>query len=186
MYTYTKDIKYAAGNKYYSYSGSTDEYVLLEAGTDYTIGNSIPANSVYSYYKYNMMYIKSYTGDYYYEFPYEVNNTKALPPHDISANDVDKDSYTNTAGRTVRNRVRENVASADFNVSVMSGEELHNLFEYSADVWCYCYFFYEPEWNFVEKKMYRSGTVKYTRYYMNEDNPLTNVYTDIQFSFVEE
>ena len=184
MYTYTKDIKFAANNTYYSYSNN--EYTPLVAGTDYTVGDSIPANSVYSYYKYNMMYIKAENGDYYYEFPYVVNNTSAVPPHDVSANDVDVDSYTNTEGKAVRNRVRENVPSVDFNVPVMSGDELHKLFQYSETVWCKCYFFYEPKWNFTEEKMYRSGTVKYTRYYMDENNPLLNIYKDIQFSFVGE
>lgn len=186
MYIYTKDTKYQLGNKYYSYSSSLDEYILLEAGTDYTIGNSIPANSVYSFYEYDKMYIKSYNGTGYYEFPYKVNGINTLPPHEMTANDVDLDSYTNTAGRTVRNRVRHDVASVDFNIPAMSGEELHNLFSYSTEVWCECLFFYEPEWQFSIKKMYRSGTVKYTRYYIDKTNPLNNVYTDIQVSFVEE
>lgn len=184
MFTYTKDTKYLSGNKYYSYSNN--EYTLLEAGVDYTIGNTIPANSVYSKYEYDKMYIQSFNGDGYYEFPYTVNGINTLPPHNISANDVDLDSYTNTAGRTVRNRVRHDVASVEFNVTAMNGDELHRLFSYSTDVWCKCYFFYEPEWQFTEKKMYRSGTVKYNRYYIDNSDPLKNQYTDIQFSFVEE
>lgn len=186
MYIYTKDTKYTTGNKYYSYSSSTDEYVLLEAGTDYTIGNSIPANSVYSYYEYDKLYIKSYGGTGYYEFPYVINGRNTLPVHTKGANDVDLDSYTNTAGRTVRNRVRHDVATIEFNIPTMSGNELKNVFAYSTDVWCSCFFFFEPEWDFVEKKMYRSATVKYSTYYIDGNDPLNNTYTDIQFSFVEE
>jgi len=184
MYTYTKDTKYQEQNKYYSYSNN--EYTLLEAGTDYTIGDSIPANSVYSLYEYDKMYIQSYNGTGYYEFPYKVNGVNTLPPHNMSANDVDLDSFTNTEGKTVRHRVRENVASVDFNVPTMCGEELKNLFQYSADVWCKCLFFYEPEWSFVEKKMYRSATVKYERYYIDTTDMLKSQYNNIQFSFVEE
>ena len=184
MYTYTKDTEYQEQNKYYSYSNN--EYTLLEAGTDYTIGDSIPANSVYSFYEYDKMYIQSYDGTGYYEFPYKVNGVNTLPPHNMSANDVDVDSFTNTEGKTVRHRVRENVASIDFNVPTMCGEELKNLFEYSADAWCKCLFFYEPEWSFVEKKMYRSATVKYERYYIDKTDMLKSQYNNIQFSFVEE
>ena len=186
MYIYTKDTKYTAGNKYYSYSSSTNEYVLLEAGTDYTIGDSIPANSVYSLYEYDKLYIKPYDGTGYYEFPYTINGRNSLPVHNKGANDVDIDDYTNTEGRTVRNRVRANVATIDFNLKTMNGDELHKIFQYSADEWCSCLFFYEPEWDFVVKKMYRSATVKYTTYYIDNEDPLKNTYTDIQFSFVEE
>ena len=184
MFIFTKDTKYQEQNKYYSYSNN--EYTLLEAGVDYTIGDTIPANSVYSFYEYDKMYIQPYNGDGYYEFPYVVNGINTLPPHDVSANDVDLDSYTNTAGKTVRNRVRHDVASVEFSIPSMSGSELKNLFSYSTEVWCKCLFFYEPEWSFVEKKMYRSGTVKFNKYYVNKDNPLNNVYTNIQVSFVEE
>ncbi len=184
MYIYTKDKKYINGNKYYSYSNN--EYTLLEAGVDYQIGDTIPANSVYSLYENDKMYIQAYNGDGYYEFPYQVGDTNTLPPHDVSANDVDEGSYTNTAGKTIRNRVRHDVASLDFNVSEMSGAELKKVFEYSTTEWCKCLFFYEPEWNLVEKKMYRSGTVTYTRYYIDKTDMLKSQYTDIQFSFVEE
>ena len=184
MFTYTKDTKYQTGNKYYSYSNN--EYTLLVAGTDYTIGNSIPANSVYSKYEYDKMYIQSYDGTGYYEFPYTVNGINTLPVHTMGANDVDLDSYTNTAGRTIRTRVRHDVVTIDFSITQMYGDELKKLFEYSTDVWCKCMFFYEPEWQFVEKKMYRSATVKYNKYFIDKTDPLKNVYTDIQVSFVEE
>lgn len=184
MFTYTKDKKYISGNKYYSLSN--EFYTLLEEGTDYQVGGSIPSNSVYSLYEYDKMYIKSFGGDGYYEFPYEVNGVNTLPEHDVSANDVDLDSYTNTLGKTIRNRVRHDVASLDFSVTQMYGHELHKLFDYSTTEWCECYFFYEPEWGFVEKKMYRSGTVKYHKYYVDKIDPNDNIYTDIAFSFVEE
>lgn len=184
MFIFTKDTKYLSGNKYYSYSNS--EYTLLEAGVDYTIGDTIPANSVYSFYEYDKMYIQSFDGDGYFEFPYEVGGVNTLPVHTMGANDVDLDSYTNTAGKTVRNRVRHDVVTIDFNIASMSGAELKKLFEYSTTVWCRCLFFYEPEWNFVEKKMYRSATVKYERYIVDKTNMLKSQYTNIQVSFVEE
>ena len=40
--------------------------------------------------------------------------------------------------------------------------------------------------SWVEKKMYRSGTVSYHKYYINKTNPLLNIYTNITFSFIEE
>lgn len=139
-------------------------------------------------YNHNMLYIRPWgsTGAYK-EFPYKPdgqNNT--IPDHDAGQNDVDLDSYTNTAGKTIRNRVRANVKTLDFNVSEMSGQELKDFFAMTNDVWLDCYFFDEVVWGFVSKKMYRSATVKYHKYYMHETNPLLNQYTDIQFGFVEE
>ena len=44
-YALTEDTAYQASKAYYSYSGNA--YVLLVVGTDYTIGSSIPSESVY-------------------------------------------------------------------------------------------------------------------------------------------
>ena len=136
---------------------------------------------------YTKLYIRPWgsTGSYN-EFPYAISGVNTIPEHDRSANDVDLDAYTNTAGKTIRNRVRANVASLEFSVSVMSGDELKKFFDRTKNVWLDCKFFYEPEWKWVSKKMYRSGTVKYHCYYVDKTNPLNNIYTDIDFQFVEE
>ena len=116
-------------------------------------------------YEYDKMYLRKWgSSGAYNEFPYEIAGVNTLPEHDVSANDVDLDSYTNTKGKTIRNRVRHDVASVDFNVPTMSGTELHNLLEYTKDVWFDCYFFYESNWAFTSKKMYRSGTIKWHKY----------------------
>ena len=138
-------------------------------------------------YAYDKMYIRSWgSNGNYQEFPYAISGVNTLPEHDVGANDVDLDSYTNTAGRTIRNRVRQNVASVSFNVPTMTGEELHNLINMTNDVWLDCRFFYEPNWDFVSKKMYRSGTIKYHKYYIDPTNPNKNIYTNVTFDFVEE
>ena len=136
---------------------------------------------------YRKMYFRNW-GDSgnYSEFPYEIKGVNTLPAHTVSANDVDLDAYTNTAGYTVRNRVRDNVVSIDFQVPTMSGDELHKLFQRTTAVWLDCKFFYEPAWTFVTKKMYRSGTIKYTKYYVDASNPDKNIYTDVTFSLIEE
>ena len=48
-YYYTTDATYldTQGKEYYSYDSEHDVYVLLVAGTDYTVGDTIPANRVY-------------------------------------------------------------------------------------------------------------------------------------------
>lgn len=137
---------------------------------------------------YTKMYFRKWgSSDNYKEFPYSINGVdNSLPENDVSANDVDLDSYTNTKGKTIRNRIRSNVASVDFNVSTMTGKELHEFMEMTKDAWFECRFFYEPSWAFVSKKMYRSGTLKYHRYYIDKNDPNKNIYTDIQFSFIEQ
>lgn len=138
-------------------------------------------------YEYDKMYLRKWgSSGAYNEFPYEIAGVNTLPEHDVSANDVDLDSYTNTKGKTIRNRVRHDVASVDFNVPTMSGTELHNLLEYTKDAWFDCYFFYESNWDFTSKKMYRSGTIKWHKYYVDKENPNNNIYTNVQFSFVEQ
>lgn len=138
-------------------------------------------------YKYNMIYFRTLgSSGTYSEFPYQLSGVNGLPEHDRSQNDVDLDAYTNTNGKTVRNRIRHDVKSLDFTVPIMSGQELKDFFSMTKDVWFEMYWFDESEWAFVSKKMYRSGTVKYHPYYMDETNPLINIYTDINFSLVEE
>lgn len=138
-------------------------------------------------YEYDKMYFRPWGSDgAFQEFPYTVNSVSTLPEHDVSANDVDLDAYTNTKGRTIRNRVRHDVASVDFDIPTMSGAELKEVFTRFSNVWLECIFFYEPEWDFVSKKMYRSGTVKFHKYMIDKTNPLNNVYQNVQFGFVEE
>lgn len=121
-------------------------------------------------------YDKVYVNDE--EFPF-------TPVHDAGQNDVDLDSYTNLKGHTVRNRVRHDVKTLDFNIPVMSGAELKKLLAMRNPVWFQCTFFDESEWKMVTKKMYCSSP-KYQKYYIDKNNPLNNIYTDVQFGFVEE
>ena len=138
-------------------------------------------------YSYDKMYFRPWgsTGSYQ-EFPYAIAGVNTLPEHDVSANDVDLDAYTNLEGRTIRNRVRHDVATLEFNITSMTGAELHNLLQRTTNVWLDCYFFYEPSWAFVSKKMYRNATIKYHKYYVDETDPNKNIYTDINIGFVEE
>ena len=184
MYILATTTKYEKNTKYYSKSGNT--YTLLVLGTDYTLGSNIP-NGIYEETRYDRIYIRQWgTSGTYKQFPYFIDDESTLPEHDMSANDVDLDSYTNTAGRTVRNRVRHDVAAVEIPIPTMSGAELHNLFDFTTDVWLECFFFYEPSWNFVSKKMYRNATIKYHRYYIDDIDPNKNVYTEVQFGLVEE
>lgn len=111
-------------------------------------------------------------------FPY-------TPTHDAAQEDVDLDAYTNLEGYTVRNRVRHDVKTLDFNIPYMSGAELHQLLVMRDPVWFNASFFDEVEWKMVTKKMYCS-TPKYRKEYIDKTNPNNNIYADIQFSFVEE
>lgn len=107
------------------------------------------------------------------------------PVHDAGQNDVDLDAYTNLKGKTVRNRVRHDVKTLDFNIPTMTGAELKKLLDMRDPVWFQCTFFDESEWKIVTKKMYCSSP-KYKKYYIDKNNPLNNIYTDVQFGFVEE
>nr|DAI31740.1 MAG TPA: hypothetical protein [Bacteriophage sp.] len=107
------------------------------------------------------------------------------PVHEAGQNDVDKDAYTNLKGYTVRNRVRHDVKTLDFNIPTMTGAELKQLLNMRSPVWFQCTFFDESEWKIVTKKMYCSSP-KYKKYYIDKNNPLNNIYTDVQFGFVEE
>jgi len=136
---------------------------------------------------YDKLYIRPWgSSGAYSEFPYAIAGVNTLPEHDVAANDVDLDAYTNTEGRTIRNRVRHDVATLEFNVSTMTGAELHNLFNMTSNVWLDCKFFYESDWAIVSKKMYRNGTVSYHKYYVDPEDPNKNIYTDVKWGFVEE
>ena len=137
--------------------------------------------------KYDVLYIRPWgSSSSYKEFPYKVDEVNTLPEHDVGMNDLDKDSYTNTKGKTVRHRARSNVCTLTFNVPHMYGNELHELIEMTRDVWLDCYFFYEDRWKFVSLKMYRDGTVSYHKYYVDSVDPNKNEYTNIKWGFVEE
>jgi len=184
MYILATTTTYQKNTKYYSKSGDT--YTLLVEGTDYTVGNTI-TGTIYEAPQYEMLYIRHWgSSSAYTRFPYIIDGVNTLPEHDMSANDVDLDAYTNTAGYTVRNRVRHDVATLEFNVPTMVGNELHNLFNSTSNVWLDCLFFYESEWQFVTKKMYRNATVKYHRYYIDETNMDNSIYQNVNFGFVEE
>lgn len=136
---------------------------------------------------YTKLYIRPWgSNEPFQEFPYKIAGVNTLPEHDVGANDVDVDAFTNTAGYTVRNRARHDVATLEFNVPTMTGEELHALFDMTTNVWLECRFFYEASWAFVNKKMYRNATVKYHKYLVDAEDPNKNIYTDINFGFVEE
>ena len=123
-------------------------------------------------YEYDKVYVNDVA------FPY-------TPVHDAGQNDVDLDSYTNLEGKTIRNRVRHDVKTLDFNIQSMTGEEMKKLMEMRHPVWFDCTFFDETEWKIVTKKMYCSSP-KYTKYYIDKNDPLKNIYTNVQFGFVEE
>ena len=123
-------------------------------------------------YEYDKVYVDGV------EFPY-------TPTHTAGQNDVDLDAYTNTKGYTIRNRVRHDVKTLDFNIPVMTGAEMKKLMQMRSPVWFQCTFFDETEWKIVTKKMYCSSP-SYTKDYIDKTNPLNNIYTDISFGFVEE
>lgn len=184
MYILATTNTYKENTKYYSKNENT--YTLLVVGTDYAIGDTI-TGIVYQNPCYDKLYIRTYgSNNKFKEFPYIINNENSLPEHDVSANDVDLDAYTNTAGYTIRNRQRHDVASLEVPIPTMTGSELHNLFNMTSDVWLECIFFYESNWDFVSKKMYRYGTIKYHKYYVDINDPNNNIYTDINFGLVEE
>lgn len=111
-------------------------------------------------------------------FPY-------TPIHSAAQNDLDKDAYTNTKGKVVRNRIRHDVKSLEFSIPTMTGAEMRDLMQMRSPVWFQATFFDEVAWDVVTKKMYCSSPT-YTKQYIDNDNPLNNIYTDISFSFVEE
>lgn len=137
-------------------------------------------------YEYDKIYISETETGEKKEFPYRpdgVNNT--IPEYDAGQNDVDLNAYTNTKGKTIRNRIRHDVKTLDFNVNVMSGSEMKDFLKIRDPEWFYATFFDESEWGFVTKKMYCSSP-SYHKYYIDKTDPLNNIYTNIQFGFVEE
>ena len=123
-------------------------------------------------YEYDKVYVNDVA------FPY-------TPVHDAGLNDVDRDAYTNLEGKVVRNRIRHDVHTLDFNIPEMTGEEMKNLMAMRHPVWFNCTFFSESEWAIVTRKMYCSSP-KYTKYYIDKDDPSKNIYAEVQFTFVEE
>jgi len=182
MYIIATTTKYEANTEYYTKSGDT--YTLF---TNYSVGDTITGTK-YEKVQYDKIYVRKWgSSDNYKKFPYKIGYESTLPEHDISANDVDKDAYTNTKGYTIRNRVRENVGTIEMTIPTMSGEELHGLFQMTnKKAWLEVMFFYEPSWKIVNKKMYRNGTIKYHRYYMDSTTPNNNIYTDISWGVVEQ
>lgn len=139
-------------------------------------------------YSYDKLYLRPWgSNQTYNEFPYSIDGVhNSIPEHDTSLNDVDLDAYTNLAGYTVRNRVRKNVITLDFKIPQMTGAELHDFLDYTTDVWFDAYFWDENAWAFTSKKMYRSGTMTYHRYYVDSSDPDKNIYTDVSFTFIQE
>lgn len=139
-------------------------------------------------YSYTKLYLRPYgSSNPYSEFPYNVGGVNTLPPYDVTQNDMDKDTYTNTKGKLIRNKIRDNVKTREFNIPTMSGTELKEFFRITKNqTWLQVVFFDEVDWGFVTKKMYRSATVKYHVDYVDEVNPLKNQYTNVEFSLIEE
>lgn len=184
MYILATTTKYIEGTRYYSKSGNT--YTLLVAGTDYTIGSSI-GSGIYEATEYDRIYIRKYgVSTAYRTLPYYINKSYSLPEFDKAHNDVDLDDYTNLKGRVVRNRLRSNVKTLDFNVPLMTGWELHNFLEETKDTWLEVLFFDEEAWSMISKKMYRSATVSHHSYYIDKSDPNNNLYTNVKFAFIEE
>ena len=184
MYLLATTSKYQNDTKYYSKSGNT--YTLLVAGTDYTIGGNI-SSGIYELAEMDRIYIRNWgSSSAYNRFPYKASGRNTLPEFDASQNDVDLDAYTNLKGRTVRNRQRSNVKTLDFGVPLMEGSELHDLFTITKKAWLDVLFFDEESWNMISKKMYRSATVSYHKYYIDKTNANRNLYTSVKFAFIEE
>lgn len=123
-------------------------------------------------YEYDKIYVNGVA------FPY-------TPVHDAGQNDLDLDAYTNLDGKTIRNRIRHDVKTLNFNIPTMTGQEMKDLMQMRNPVWFQCTFFDEAEWGIVTKKMYCSSPT-YTKYYIDAEDPLKNIYENIQFSFIEE
>lgn len=107
------------------------------------------------------------------------------PVHDAGLNDVDRDSYTNLLGYTIRNRVRHDVNTLDFNIPTMTGSEFHAILQLRDGAWFNCSFFDEGSWAMVTRKMYCSSPT-YTKYFLHKTDPSKNIYNDVKFSFVQQ
>lgn len=170
MYQLTTSTTYKSNVNYYSKSGNV--YTLMVSGTDYTVGDSVPSNSVYVYFAKDKIYID------------EVEMPVLLRGLQHGLNDVDLDAYTNLSGKTVRNRIREDVRTLDFTYTVLNGNELHDILQLRKQVWFQCTHFDEKDNAIITKKMY-CGPVKYTTEYIDSNND-NSIYTSILFGFVEE
>lgn len=139
-------------------------------------------------YSYTKLYLRPYgSSSAYSEFPYVVGGVNTLPPFSVTQNDMDKDTYTNTKGKLVRNKIRDNVNTRNFKIPTMTGVEVKEFFRLTkGKTWLQVVFFDEAEWDFVTKKMYRSATVAYDVDYVDEVDPLKNRYSNFEFSLIEE
>lgn len=102
----------------------------------------------------------------------------------IELNDVDLDAYTNTKGKTIRGRIREDVEGVEFSYNVLNGTELNQLLNTTNKEWLNVSWFSEKTNARVTHKFYRSK-INYEKYYVCS-NPLDCRYTNVQFSFVQE
>lgn len=109
-----------------------------------------------------------------------------LPEFDKGLNDLDLDSYTNTKGYLVRQRVRVNVNDNTFTIPGLVGKQIHDLIQMTKDVWFTATYFDEESWSIKSRRMYRSGTIKYHVYYLDPVDPNKNIYTNINFDIIEE
>lgn len=123
-------------------------------------------------YKANCLYINDV------EFP-------LLPSHSEALHDVDLDSYTNTKGYTIRQRIRHNVGDKTLNIPGLYGYQFHQILQMTKDVWFSVTYFDWEEYQFKTRTMYRSGDVSFNNYYLDE-NPDKSILTDISFSIIEE
>lgn len=115
-----------------------------------------------------------------------VDGTDMLLPSTlpISLNDVDLDPFTNTDGYTIRNRVREDVASLELPYNVVDGNELNDLLNLTKKVWMEVNWFSEKANARVTQTFYRS-TLTYDKYYVCS-NLAECRYTNVVFTFVQQ
>lgn len=102
----------------------------------------------------------------------------------VELNDVDLDAYTNTKGRTIRGRVREDVVGLELSYNVINGIELNSLLNTTRKEWLNVSWFSEKANARVTQKFYRSK-LNYEKYYVC-DNRADCRYINVTFSFVEE
>ena len=102
----------------------------------------------------------------------------------VELNDVDLDAYTNTKGRTIRGRVREDVVGLELSYIVINGTELNTLLNTTNKEWHTVSWFSEKANARVTQKFYRSK-LNYEKYYVCS-KPLDCRYINVEFSFVQE
>lgn len=124
-------------------------------------------------YKANCMYINDV------EFPLlPVNHPEAY-------HDLDLDSYTNTKGYTIRQRIRHNVGDKTLEIPGLYGYQFHHVLQMTKDVWFNVTYFDWEEYRMKTRRMYRTGDVNFTNYYLDED-PDKSILTDIKLGVIEE